>query len=295
MKFKNRRAMMGIGTLIVFIAGILVATISAGVTLTTQSRLQNKALEVSGKVKEGVSVNFQTVDVKVLKNSYDENFGSIILTMKLAPGSGDVRLNRTLIDIIQDNSSGIYRYIGNNSYYVNKNNRLIQNIINSSWIRLHSDLDFDFVEDFIRVYNSTLLQVNLSSVGIKDIIIANISSPGQTFNNNYTIGSEVYGELEINGTTTTSNEIDAGMLRVKPYSMYNNYGGYTVEQIINELDHLDGILVDGDVFKIYIETTEPLLEDSEVTISIKKETGHIHRLSIALPSVMVGDRIKVYP
>lgn len=286
---------MGIGTLIVFIAGILVATISAGVTLTTQSRLQNKALEVSGKVKEGVSVNFQTVDVKVLKNSYDENFGSIILTMKLAPGSGDVRLNRTLIDIIQDNSSGIYRYIGNNSYYVNKNNRLIQNIINSSWIRLHSDLDFDFVEDFIRVYNSTLLQVNLSSVGIKDIIIANISSPGQTFNNNYTIGSEVYGELEINGTTTTSNEIDAGMLRVKPYSMYNNYGGYTVEQIINELDHLDGILVDGDVFKIYIETTEPLLEDSEVTISIKKETGHIHRLSIALPSVMVGDRIKVYP
>jgi len=287
--------MMGIGTLIVFIAGILVATISAGVTLTTQSRLQNKALEVSGKVKEGVSVNFQTVDVKVLKNSYDENFGSIILTMKLAPGSGDVRLNRTLIDIIQDNSSGIYRYIGNNSYYVNKNNRLIQNIINSSWIRLHSDLDFDFVEDFIRVYNSTLLQVNLSSVGIKDIIIANISSPGQTFNNNYTIGSEVYGELEINGTTTTSNEIDAGMLRVKPYSMYNNYGGYTVEQIINELDHLDGILVDGDVFKIYIETTEPLLEDSEVTISIKKETGHIHRLSIALPSVMVGDRIKVYP
>jgi len=289
----RKKAMMGIGTLIVFIAGILAASISAGVILTTQSRLQNKALEVGGKARKGISMNFQTVEVRAIKRN--DNYNTIEMIMKLAPGSGDARLNNTLIDIIQDNTSGIYRWQGNSTYYINKNKRTIKETINkTSWTRLHSDLDFDFKEDYIRVYNSTMLFVNLSKEGIVNITIKNISSP-QTFNNNYTINGTAKSVLEIKGTTTETDKIDAGMINIYPYEMYLGYGNYVVDYPVMDRNHIDGIVIEGEVFRIFIETRETLNEGGEIMISIKKETGQVQRTMISLPNVMIGDRVKVYP
>jgi flagellin FlaB len=55
----NRKAEMGIGTLIIFIAMILVAAIAAGVLIQTATSLQNKALLAGTRTKGQVSTAIQ--------------------------------------------------------------------------------------------------------------------------------------------------------------------------------------------------------------------------------------------
>jgi archaellin len=291
----NKKSMIGIGTLIVFIAGILAAAISAGVILTTQSRLQNKALDVGAKARKGVSINFQTVEVRTIKDNTG-NYTELLLIMKLAPGSGDARLNKTIIDVVLENNSGIYRWQGNSTFFVNKRRRTIHEEINTThWTRLHSDLDFDFIEDKIKVYNSTTLLVNLSKDGQKYVTIKDISSAGQTFDNNYTINGNVENTIHIEGTTTKSNTIDSDMLIIYPYELYVGYGNFAVDYAIEDKNHKRGVVIEGEVFRIYLETIEPLQEEQDLLISIKKETGQVQRTMIALPSILTDKREKIYP
>lgn len=289
----NKKSMIGIGTLIVFIAGILAAAISAGVILTTQSTLQNKALDVGGKARRDVSMNFQPIEIRAIKNTENQEYDTLEIIMKLAPGSGDARLNRTLIEVVLENNSGIYRWKNNDSYFINKKERIINVELNeSNWTRLHTDLDFDFIEDKIRVFNSTALLVNLSSDGQQYINIQDISSPGKTFNNNYSINNNI---ISIVGTTTKPNTINKNMTTIYPYEMYTGYGNYKVEYAIEDKNHINGVVIEGEIIRIFLETIEPLQEGQDLIVSIKKETGQVQRTIIALPNIMTNSRIKIWP
>jgi flagellin FlaB len=89
---KQNRAQVGIGTLIIFIAMILVAAVAAGVLLRTSGSLQTKATATGEAATEEVSTKVKVTSVVgyASGSGSTRNISAIVLTCQLAAGSGDV-------------------------------------------------------------------------------------------------------------------------------------------------------------------------------------------------------------
>jgi flagellin FlaB len=95
------RGQVGIGTLIVFIAMVLVAAIAAGVLVNTAGFLQATAEDAGQE-----SVNKVTNRVEVLNThgtvGENQDIANLTMTVRLAAGSSSVDLNDTTIKYISD-------------------------------------------------------------------------------------------------------------------------------------------------------------------------------------------------
>ncbi|HLP79289.1 MAG TPA: archaellin/type IV pilin N-terminal domain-containing protein [Acidobacteriota bacterium] len=99
-----KKAEAGIGTLILFIALILVAAVAAGVLIQTSSSLQSKALATGSKAQTQVSTQIQFNSVWGEDGS-DGSIEVIYAELKLAPGSDPVKLNDTLIEFVLNDAA----------------------------------------------------------------------------------------------------------------------------------------------------------------------------------------------
>ncbi len=108
---RNRKAQVGIGTLIIFIAMILVAAVAAGVLLKTSGGLQQKATVTGEQATKEVSTNIKVTNVVGYSNDSSSNkqIRALILTAQLASGSGDVKYSDIVLTYQEGNTyvSGI--------------------------------------------------------------------------------------------------------------------------------------------------------------------------------------------
>ena len=111
MKFlKDKKAEMGIGTLIIFIAMILVAAIAAGVLVTTASSLQNRALLTGSRSRAQVSTRVLPLSLYG-ENGSDGTIDELYFDIKLAPGSDMIKFEETLITNNLNNASSSLSYV----------------------------------------------------------------------------------------------------------------------------------------------------------------------------------------
>ena len=94
----NDRGQVGIGTLIVFIAMVLVAAIAAGVLINTAGFLQTQAEATGEESTSQVSDRIQIVSQSgnVTDNTVDE----LRFVVAKAPGAGNVDLNQTTVEFL---------------------------------------------------------------------------------------------------------------------------------------------------------------------------------------------------
>jgi len=102
---------VGIGTLIVFIAMVLVAAIAAGVLINTAGLLQSQAEATGEESAQQVSDRVQVVSV--IGDAGDEFAGSdggdtinaLQLSVRRSPGSGDIDLTNVVIEVFANGES----------------------------------------------------------------------------------------------------------------------------------------------------------------------------------------------
>jgi len=111
---KNQTASMGIGAMIVFIAMVLVAGISASVFIQVANQLQMQALftgeETIDEVATGVAVMDVSGNVTVAANGIE----LLTITIKGRAGSGDIDLNELVIELADNETKAILIYDSNN-------------------------------------------------------------------------------------------------------------------------------------------------------------------------------------
>lgn len=94
----NDRGQVGVGTLIVFIAMVLVAAIASGVLINAAGLLQTKSAQASQESSEQVSDRIQVVNsLGTDINDTDETVGAINLTVSLSPSATEVDLSQVTV------------------------------------------------------------------------------------------------------------------------------------------------------------------------------------------------------
>ena len=116
----DERGQVGIGTLIVFISMVLVAAIAAGVLINTSGYLQTTA-EATGQGASDSTTN--RIQVVSTTGSYfqDNAVGVVNITVKRAPGAGNVDLGKATIQWV--GPSGSYYQLAENGAQGNPDGR----------------------------------------------------------------------------------------------------------------------------------------------------------------------------
>jgi flagellin-like protein len=101
---EEERGQVGIGTLIVFIAMVLVAAIAAGVLINTAGFLQTQAEATGEESTSQVSDRLQVVSQSgnVTDNTTDSVrvIDELNLTVAQSPGAGNIDLNQTTVELV---------------------------------------------------------------------------------------------------------------------------------------------------------------------------------------------------
>ena len=99
------RGQVGIGTLIIFIAMVLVAAVAAGVLINTAGMLEAKASDTSTDAQSQVSNHIVAVSATGEVNANGTGVNKVNLTLMQAAGAGDIDLSKASFEWVSDSAA----------------------------------------------------------------------------------------------------------------------------------------------------------------------------------------------
>lgn len=110
--FKNDTGDVGIGTLIIFIAMVLVAAVAAAVLIQTSGVLQQKAQQTGKEATAEVSSNMKIVNVVGTRvdSSAATTVSNLTIALELSAGGHDIDFNQVVIKYLNETTTSTLLY-----------------------------------------------------------------------------------------------------------------------------------------------------------------------------------------
>ncbi len=302
-KMSSKRGEMGIGTLLLLIASMLIAVIAAGVLLSSAGRAQEKAFSSVSTSNGQVSTMAEIIEISAT-NGLNGNLTDFYMIVKLSPGGQEVKLDSAMISFSTENTSSTLKYAGTAASLTNGPGGYNTNVVEEfgrMWANatgeqeLRSDLDLDKIPDYISI-NDSHVRLNLSASGQSNYYL------GDTLTGSNVLSVDVMvnvsrnnlARLIISGTATEAGQIDDNVsFRLVPYK--EGYGFYAAQYIQEGTNHVEGNLQHGDVVKFYFEAPEEVPSDEYLRISFYPKVGISTVAEFYSPSVLHEERVYLYP
>ncbi len=169
-RMNDDEADVGIGTLIVFIAMVLVAAVAASVIMQTAENLQQRAYAVGKQTIRDVSTGLRVIGVTGYTDVNKTKLEYLAIAITPRAGSYDIDLNRTLLYIQLDNYSVLSLNLSSKANSVTEGgifhtldlSRL--NATNYGLISIHDRDDSVMKTNGISTTDQVILIVNLTAV-----------------------------------------------------------------------------------------------------------------------------------
>ncbi len=113
---EEEMGMMGIGTIIIFIAIVLVAAVTAGVFIETVTMLKSQAEETSSQAMAEVSTFLNVRSIFGETNEERTEIQELRVNIGIGPGSPPQNLEFTLINVVGRETSEPLEYVNNSLY-----------------------------------------------------------------------------------------------------------------------------------------------------------------------------------
>jgi len=300
----DKKGEMGVGTLIVFIAMLLVAAVAAGVLIQTAGSLQEKSLATGQQARAQISTNARVIEVSA-SDGRQGNLTDFQQIIKLSPGSDPIKLDQIIFTFNTKDQTSTLKYRGEDGIceknnvdgYNTFNEQVILNITGTP-LALDEDLDDDQATDYVYLNSSnTTVIFNLSTAG--DFVISlgadlgtentSVSVPRTSIAN----ATDTFAYFEVSGVTQTAGVLDNATSRLTPYNEGEGYFVAIYEQ--TGTNHVAGNLQRGDVIRLCYEAPGEIVEDDEVRLNFIPKIGTPTLTNFVTPDVISTERVYLYP
>ena len=178
----NNKGAQGVGTLIIFIALILVAAVAAGVLISTVSNLQGKAEVTGSEVQQRLATGFTVIQVGVDGTSdgqIDSGTDTFEVRTQLAPGSDPIKLDDVTMALVTDDGSNSYTYNGTNTSSGEFNATAVRGDISDDYVNTNDVVTLQF-DSLATIEESEDFEITLFPGAGSAQRIALVSPPAMT-------------------------------------------------------------------------------------------------------------------
>jgi len=184
----NKSGEMGVGTLIVFIAMLLVAAVAAGVLIQTASSLQEKSLATGQQSRSQISTNARVIEVSA-RDGRDGTLDEFFSIYKLSPGSDPMKLDHVLFAEATTNTT--------NNLKLKSHGECIHDVFNGYFTARNDDIELrtaEFTDPISADFGFSSSQTSEMMIGKVAIAIVFPESDGsiEPNRNNWTEAEKQY-------------------------------------------------------------------------------------------------------
>ncbi len=303
----NRKAVMGIGTLIIFIATILVAAVAAGVIISTSGVLQQKSLIVAEQAQNRLINGIEVSHVFATGDTENKTANNFEILTRPEPAAGPINFKQTSVSFFTD--EGAYSADLEHPTLITIN-QTVSTAVTASYVAF-GDLDGDGFTDTVRVQLSgnasdDYLQFNLSESGETDNLSVGADLEAGSLTVNITDvaikgQNNTYGYFHIEDNSNTANQLDANTLRITDVfegdCSFDLIKPETKFCLLTLVGQDDWYLEYGETVFIYfkLKSHHSLPENGEFEIKIFPQDGRSTYILDRIPNVIYKRRINLYP
>jgi archaellin len=325
-RITSKRAEMAIGTLIIFIAMILISAIVAGFLIGTTGILQQRSAMVAKETESRLTSGVEVLNYYVRANVSAETVNHYTILVRLKAGSDPLNIKYvSLVLNTEDNTYPLNIQDESNAMYGSVEFSEMSNSTELSFLDVDYDGEEEYADLFFKAENVTL---DNGTIVLKNMsyILMNFSDYGEFY---YYLGDlsniSENNTLEISGNdipvfTNRSIELSGdGAVKILGFLQFdmlltknNTIPGFTMTEypekcsfdtIVGidrfcydvQIGNDNSVVEKGESFNLLFSLPEDLGPDSPYELQIVPKTGSIQRINGYIPSVLVLRQVVLYP